>query len=70
MRRALPETRTHEPLPIVSSVMAPLRAFQPCRCGTCSECKSNAKWDRVFAKFEAKHYGDEKGVFGSPLSDF
>jgi hypothetical protein len=50
----------------------PLPRLQPyvrCPCGTCRECRDNAKWDRVFAKFEVKDHGDERGMFRSPLSD-
>jgi hypothetical protein len=32
-------------------------------------CRDNAKWDRIFAKFEVNDYGDKRGLFGSPLSD-
>src|ERR1019366_3382855 len=40
-----------------------------CPCGFCPECRSNAKWDRIFAKFEVKDYGDVRGISRSPLSD-
>ena len=46
-----------------------LRPYVRCSCGSCRECRDNAKWDRVFAKFEVKNYGDERGIFRSPLSD-
>jgi hypothetical protein len=46
-----------------------LQPYRRCPCGSCAECRSNAKWDRIFAKFEVKEYGDRRGVFGSALSD-
>ena len=57
--RALADaTQDTAPLP------APLRAavrhpppYQPCACGSCPQCRDNAKWDRIFAKFEV---GNEK----------
>ena len=33
----------------------------------CRECNDNAKWDRIFAKFEVNTYWDERGVFQSTL---
>jgi len=47
----------------------PLAPYRRCRCGVCSMCKDNAKWDRIFAKFEVSQYTDVKGVFQSPLRD-
>ena len=46
-----------------------LRPYQRCMCGLCPMCRDNAKWDRIFAKFEVNDYGDKRGLFGSPLSD-
>jgi len=48
----------------------PLAPYRRCRCGVCAMCKDNAKWDRIFAKFEVSQYTDIKGVFQSPLKDF
>ena len=31
-----------------------LAPYQRCACGSCRECRDNAKWDRIFAKFEVK----------------
>ncbi len=45
-----------------------LVAYQRCTCGNCRECIDNAKWDYVFAKFEAKE-PDVRGVFQSALKD-
>ena len=49
--------------------LPPLQPYTRCPCGACPECRSNAKWDRVFQKFAVKEYGDTRGVFGSPLND-
>jgi hypothetical protein len=53
----------HTPLP-------PLEPYRRCSCGACPECKSNDRWDRIFAKFEAKESAQFRGLFRSPLSDF
>ena len=47
----------------------PLAPYERCRCGACFTCMDNDKWDRIFAKFAVSEYGDEKGMFRSPLSD-
>jgi len=52
-----------------NGVLPPLQPYTRCPCGTCGECRSNAKWDRIFAKFEARNYGDERGMFRSTLQD-
>ena len=60
------------PRPSAVPATAPLPPLQPytrCPCGSCTECRSNAKWDRIFAKFEVKEYGDVRGMCRSPLSD-
>jgi len=31
-----------------------LAPYKRCTCGSCRECRDNAKWDRIFAKFEVK----------------
>jgi hypothetical protein len=53
----------------VNAPLPPLQRYIRCSCGSCRECRDNAKWDRVFAKFEVKDYGDKRGLFGSPLND-
>ena len=68
--RALADaTQDTAPLP------APLRAavrhpppYQPCACGSCPQCRDNAKWDRIFAKFEVRER-EVRGVYGCPLRD-
>ena len=49
--------------------LPPLPQYQRCRCGTCKECVDNAKWDRIFAKFEVAEPDnwDTKGLYGSTL---
>jgi hypothetical protein len=54
------------------ALRAPLPPLQPyvrCTCGSCRECEENAKWDRVFAKFEVKDATDQRGFYRSPISD-
>lgn len=46
-----------------------LRPYQRCTCGSCPACRSNAKWDRIFAKFEVKEYRDVRVTFRSALED-
>jgi hypothetical protein len=31
-----------------------LAPYQRCTCGLCRECRENARWDQIFAKFEVK----------------
>ena len=57
-----------EPL-TANAPLPPLQPYVRCSCGACRECKDNEKWDRVFAKFETKEYGERRGFFRSPLSD-
>ena len=47
----------------------PLAPYPRCRCGLCRQCLDNAKWDRIFAKFAVSEYGEERGLFQSPLRD-
>jgi hypothetical protein len=49
-----------------------LAPYQRCTCGDCSECRSNAKWDRVFAKFEVREEDKwpTKGMFQSTLKGY
>jgi hypothetical protein len=55
--------------PRKTALRNPLAPYRRCRCGVCAMCKDNAKWDRIFAKFEVSQYTDIKGVFQSPLKD-
>lgn len=48
--------------------LPPLMPYQRCKCGHCRSCSENAKWDRVFAKFEKKDR-DERGLFQCALND-
>jgi hypothetical protein len=54
---------------VCNSALPPLQPYTRCPCGTCAECRSNAKWDRIFAKFATRNYGDERGIFRSTLED-
>jgi hypothetical protein len=45
-----------------------LKPYTRCACGRCDECRSNAHWDRVFAKFEVKGSA-EQGLCRSPIAD-
>ena len=52
----------------IDAPLPPLTPYRRCACGKCKECEGNAKWDRIFAKFEAKE--DEwptRGMFQSTL---
>jgi len=49
-------------------VLPALTPYQRCMCGECNTCRDNAKWDRIFAKFEIKDR-DVRGVFQSTLND-
>ena len=59
--RVIRDAPTTRPLP-------PLVPYVRCKCGWCRACLDNAKWDRVFAKFETKER-EERGVFQSALND-
>ena len=50
------------------TALSPLRPYQPCTCGSCRECRDNAKWDRIFAKFEVKEE-EVRGMYGCALVD-
>ena len=59
------------PVPVKSPLPVPLPQlvpYQRCTCGSCRECHDNAKWDRIFAKFEAKE-PDVRGVYRCALRD-
>jgi len=59
--RAFREAPTNHPLP-------PLAPYVRCTCGSCRDCIDNAKWDRIFAKYEIKEQ-EERGVYRCALSD-
>ncbi len=44
--------------------------YNRCKCGACRECIDNAKWDRIFKKFEATEDRDIRGMFQCALNDF
>lgn len=54
---------------VVEAPLPPLKPYQRCGCGRCQECRSDAKWDQVFAKFEEKEPDNwaTKGMFQSTL---
>ena len=60
--RAFRAVPTSHPLP-------PLAPYVRCTCGSCHDCRENAKWDRIFAKFEVK-VPEERGLYQSALNDF
>jgi len=55
--------------PVQTVPLPPLAPYQRCKCGACRECRENAKWDRVFAKFEVKEEDQwpTRGLFRSTL---
>jgi hypothetical protein len=56
-------------VPGVDVPLPPLMPYQRCACGTCQECRTNAKWDQAFAKIEIKEEDNwaTKGFFQSTL---
>jgi hypothetical protein len=64
-------SKTYRPFRVASesNPLPPLAPYVRCRCGSCHECRENAKWDRVFAKFEIKA-SEERGVYQSALNSF
>ncbi len=55
---------------MATSPLPPLAPYQRCGCGRCRECQEDARWDRIFKKFETKQMEAEtRGLFQSPLSD-
>jgi hypothetical protein len=60
--------RLHIPGSTPSALLPPLKPYRRCTCGSCSECTTNEKWDRVFAKFEEKER-EVRGVFKCALND-
>ena len=69
MRRKTLNVRMFREAEMLQAPLPPLQPYIRCTCGTCRECKDNAKWDRVFEKFAVTQYGEERGLFRSPLSD-
>jgi len=63
---AAPET-TRFPVSHPATITAPA-PYQSCTCGKCRQCFDNARWDRIFAKFEVKE-SDVRGVYRSALAD-
>ena len=63
--RALAETAPL-PAPPYATVQRPA-PYQRCTCGSCRACRDNAKWDRIFAKFEVKEH--EVRGYRSPRED-
>ena len=59
--RAFRDLPTIHPLP-------PLAPYQRCTCGSCRQCRENAKWDRIFAKHATKER-EEAGLYGCALND-
>jgi hypothetical protein len=68
--RALAETTPEAaPLPAPRHAALPSpRPYRPCACGSCPQCRDNAKWDRIFAKFEVKK-PEVRGMYGCALRD-
>jgi hypothetical protein len=59
-----------DPAPVPATLRAAvlrLAPYQRCTCGSCRACRDNAKWDRIFAKFEVKEH--EVRGYRSPLED-
>jgi hypothetical protein len=51
-----------------SALLPPLKPYRRCTCGSCTECRTNEKWDRIFAKFEKKEW-EVRGMFQCALND-
>jgi hypothetical protein len=61
----------HQPLRCRSrelTALPPLAPYKGCTCGSCRACLDNAKWDRIFAKFEVKET-EVRGLYGCALVD-
>jgi hypothetical protein len=50
------------------TALPPLEPYKRCTCGSCRACLDNAKWDRIFVKFEAKEK-EVHGLYGCALVD-
>jgi hypothetical protein len=68
-RKRIAPSALHQLAPSVHVPLPPLRPYERCCCGRCRECRDNERWDRVFAKFEIKQFGEERGLFQSTLGD-
>ncbi len=53
---------------ICGAPLPPLEPYKRCTCGACGECHENAKWDRIFAKFEVKK-AEIRGIYQCALND-
>ncbi len=53
----------------LSGPLPPLVPYKRCACGVCRACHENAKWDRIFAKFEVKEDAKTRGFCRSPITD-
>jgi hypothetical protein len=53
----------------VEAPLPPLTPYPRCSCGKCQECLTNAKWDKIFAKFEVREEDnwETRGLFQSTL---
>ena len=59
--RAFRELADPAPLP-------QLAPYRRCTCGLCRECHENARWDKIFAKFEVKEQ-EVRGLHRCALED-
>jgi hypothetical protein len=46
-----------------------LAPYRRCTCGLCRECRDNARWDQIFAKFEVSER-EVRGMYQCALEDF
>ena len=69
MRRTRVNAGMFRSVAVTNAPLPPLRPYVRCTCGSCRQCKDNEKWDKVFEKFEAKDYYQERRIFRSALSD-
>jgi hypothetical protein len=61
LHRAIRDVPTDHPLP-------KLAPYAKCTCGSCRDCRENAKWDRIFAKHATEEH-EEHGLYGCALND-
>jgi hypothetical protein len=59
----IPDSANHALLP-------PLEPYRRCTCGACRKCSDNARWDRIFAKFETTGPPEVRGLFRCTLNGF
>jgi hypothetical protein len=50
------------------AALPPLEPPKRCTCGSCRACLENARWDRIFAKFEVKET-EVRGLYACPLAE-